>query len=103
MAADADANVLAPLRQDANHRNGWYAFYRSGKAALNMPMRSFAARRRDSARTLLLMAPGWCGSTSAGRRRACHRRQHPAPARHRRRRHGRGGQHYLDDLGRAVP
>ena len=39
----------------------WTLFevYRGGKAALNMLMRSFAARHRDDTRTLLLMAPGW--------------------------------------------
>jgi NAD(P)-dependent dehydrogenase (short-subunit alcohol dehydrogenase family) len=43
----------------ANNENGTYEVYRGSKAALNMFMRSFAARHADDPRTLLLMAPGW--------------------------------------------
>src|SRR6202012_2277505 len=42
-----------------NNVNGNYEVYRGSKAALNMFMRSFAARHQDDTRTLLLMAPGW--------------------------------------------
>ncbi|MBB5875578.1 SDR family NAD(P)-dependent oxidoreductase [Xanthomonas sp. 3498] len=88
----------------ANNSNGQYEIYRSSKAALNMLMRSFAARHRDSARTLLLMAPGWVRTDMGGPEArlsiddsipplldtidaAC----------------GRGGLNYLDYLGRVVP
>src|SRR5271170_149981 len=43
----------------ANNENGNYEVYRGSKAALNMFMRSFAARHADDSRALLLMAPGW--------------------------------------------
>ena len=39
-----------------NNESGKYEVYRGSKAALNMFMRSFAARRRDDDRTLLLLA-----------------------------------------------
>jgi NAD(P)-dependent dehydrogenase (short-subunit alcohol dehydrogenase family) len=41
-----------------NNENGAYDVYRGSKAALNMFMRSFAARHADDPRALLLMAPG---------------------------------------------
>ena len=42
-----------------NNENGHYEIYRGSKTALNMFMRSFAARHADDSRTLLLLAPGW--------------------------------------------
>lgn len=42
----------------ANNQTGGYEVYRGSKAALNMFVRTYAARHRDDARTLLLMAPG---------------------------------------------
>ena len=88
----------------ANNENGNYEVYRGSKAALNMFMRSFAARHRSDARTLLLMAPGWVRTDMGGPDArlgidesipnlvstidACE---------------GRGGLHYLDYLGRVVP
>ena len=49
-----------------NNDNGHYEIYRGSKTALNMFMRSFAARHADDPRTLLLMAPGWV-RTDTGR------------------------------------
>src|SRR3546814_20922250 len=49
-----------------NNTNGNYAVYRGSKAALNMFMRSFAARHLDDAKTLLLMAPGWVRTALSG-------------------------------------
>jgi NAD(P)-dependent dehydrogenase (short-subunit alcohol dehydrogenase family) len=43
----------------ANNTKGTHELYRGSKAALNMFMRSFAARQCDSDRALVLMAPGW--------------------------------------------
>ncbi|MCW2654040.1 MAG: 3-oxoacyl-ACP reductase [Mycobacterium sp.] len=39
--------------------NGGLHLYRASKSALNQLVRSFAARHRDDARTLLLINPGW--------------------------------------------
>src|SRR6187402_261778 len=49
-----------------NNTNGNYEVYRGSKAALNMFMRSFAARHKDDAKTLLLMAPGWVKTDMGG-------------------------------------
>ena len=38
---------------------GMREVYRSSKAALNMFMRSFAARQAETPRAMVLMAPGW--------------------------------------------
>jgi NAD(P)-dependent dehydrogenase (short-subunit alcohol dehydrogenase family) len=43
----------------SNNTSGMREVYRGSKAALNMFMRSFAARRSDTARAFVLMAPGW--------------------------------------------
>jgi NAD(P)-dependent dehydrogenase (short-subunit alcohol dehydrogenase family) len=50
----------------ANNLNGKYEVYRGSKAALNMFMRSFAARQAGNKRTLLLMAPGWVRTDMGG-------------------------------------
>ncbi|WP_017907469.1 SDR family NAD(P)-dependent oxidoreductase [Xanthomonas sp. SHU 199] len=88
----------------ANNTNGQYEIYRSSKAALNMLMRSYAARHRDSAHTLLLMAPGWVRTDMGGPQARLSIDDSIPPlldtidaAR------GRGGLHYLDYLGRVVP
>src|SRR5208282_4142499 len=49
-----------------NNENGHYEVYRGSKAALNMFMRSFAARHAGDPRTLLLMAPGWVRTDMGG-------------------------------------
>lgn len=87
-----------------NNTNGNHEVYRGSKAALNMLMRSFAARHKDDARTLLLMAPGWV-KTDMGGPEARLTIDESIPnlvdtmAAH----VGRGGLHYLDYLGRTVP
>jgi NAD(P)-dependent dehydrogenase (short-subunit alcohol dehydrogenase family) len=53
----------------ANNENGNHEVYRGSKAALNMFMRSFAARHADDPRTLLLMAPGWVRTDMVGPKR----------------------------------
>ena len=42
-----------------NNETGMRELYRGSKAALNMFMRSFAARQADAPRPMVLMAPGW--------------------------------------------
>jgi NAD(P)-dependent dehydrogenase (short-subunit alcohol dehydrogenase family) len=49
-----------------NNENGLHEIYRASKTALNMLMRSFAARHPDDPRTLLLMAPGWVRTALGG-------------------------------------
>ena len=43
----------------ANNETGMREVYRGSKAALNMLMRSFAARPSAIPRAMVLMAPGW--------------------------------------------
>ncbi len=50
----------------ANNTLGGRDLYRGSKAALNMFMRSYAARHADSARALLLLAPGWIRTELGG-------------------------------------
>jgi len=49
-----------------NNEKGGYELYRGSKAALNMFMRSYAARHAGGARALLLMAPGWIRTDLGG-------------------------------------
>ncbi|MDB5846782.1 MAG: short chain dehydrogenase family protein [Rhodoferax sp.] len=50
----------------ANNEKGGHEVYRGTKAALNMYMRSYAARHADGLRSLLLMAPGWIRTALGG-------------------------------------
>jgi NAD(P)-dependent dehydrogenase (short-subunit alcohol dehydrogenase family) len=50
----------------ANNTNGRYDVYRGTKAALNMHMRSYAARHAEERRALVLMAPGWIRTDLGG-------------------------------------
>lgn len=49
-----------------NNEKGGHEVYRGTKAALNMYMRSYAARHAGEARALLLMAPGWIRTELGG-------------------------------------
>ena len=88
----------------AGNANGGHELYRASKAALNMLMRSYAARHTGSARALLLLAPGWI-RTELGGPDAPFTLDETVPAivgtlidkR------GRPGLEYLDRMGRAVP
>jgi NAD(P)-dependent dehydrogenase (short-subunit alcohol dehydrogenase family) len=46
--------------------NGGFEVYRASKAALNILMRSYAARHAGDKRTLLLIAPGWVRTDMGG-------------------------------------
>lgn len=50
----------------SNNEKGGHEVYRGTKAALNMYMRSYAARQAGSARALLLVAPGWIRTELGG-------------------------------------
>lgn len=90
----------------ANNLNGHYEVYRGSKAALNMFMRSFAARHRDDApaKTLLLTAPGWVRTDMGGpQARLGIDESIPGLVSTIEAHAGRGGLHYVDYLGRVVP
>jgi NAD(P)-dependent dehydrogenase (short-subunit alcohol dehydrogenase family) len=50
----------------SNNETGLREVYRGSKAALNMFMRSFAARHAKTARAMVLMAPGWVRTDMGG-------------------------------------
>ena len=87
-----------------NNTNGKYEVYRGSKAALNMFMRSFAARHTGDSRTLLLMAPGWVRTDMGGpEARLSIEESIPSLLNTMEAHAGRPGLHYLDYLGRVVP
>ena len=87
-----------------NNENGHYEIYRGSKSALNMFMRSFAARHADDPRTLLLMAPGWVRTELGGfQARLSVEESIPNLANVMDAQAGKAGLQYLDYLGRKVP
>ena len=87
-----------------NNTNGRFEVYRGSKAALNMFMRSFAARHANDTRTLLLMAPGWVRTDMGGPEARLSIEESIPSLLHTMEAHeGRPGLHYLDYLGRVVP
>jgi len=88
----------------ANNETGGYEVYRGSKAALNMFMRSYAARNRDSGRTLLLMAPGWVRTDMGGPDAYLSIDEAiPALVDTVESQRGKHGLQYLDRLGATVP
>ena len=88
----------------SNNTNGLHDVYRGTKAALNMYIRSYAARHAGDARSLVLMAPGWI-RTDLGGQAATFSMEETIPqvvstllAQQ-----GKIGLQYLDREGRTVP
>ena len=88
----------------ANNESGHFEVYRGSKAALNMFMRSFAARHADDSRTLLLMAPGWVKTDMGGSEaRLTIEESIPNLVNTMDAQAGKAGLRYLDYLGKRVP
>ncbi|KAA9152241.1 SDR family NAD(P)-dependent oxidoreductase [Amycolatopsis acidicola] len=87
-----------------NNTQGMREVYRGSKAALNMFMRSFAARQAETGRALVLMAPGWI-RTGLGGEDAPYTMDETVPliADVLLSKLGRPGLEYLDRFGKTVP
>jgi NAD(P)-dependent dehydrogenase (short-subunit alcohol dehydrogenase family) len=87
-----------------NNETGERELYRGTKAALNMFMRSFAARHAGSSRPMVLMAPGWVRTDLGGPEgRLSIEESVPSLVNVLLSKEGTPGLQYVDYLGRTVP
>ncbi|MCP5420295.1 MAG: SDR family NAD(P)-dependent oxidoreductase [Gammaproteobacteria bacterium] len=87
-----------------NNEKGGRELYRGSKAALNMFMRSFAARHAGSSRALVLMAPGWIRTALGGSDAPFTIEENvPSLVNNLLAKQGAPGLQYIDYLGRTVP
>lgn len=88
----------------ANNETGQREVYRGSKAALNMFMRSFAARHAGTSRAMVAMAPGWVRTALGGPdARLSIEDSVPNLVNVLLAKRERPGLEYLDYLGRTVP
>ena len=104
VAADGTIAIMSSGQGSvANNQGGGFEVYRASKAALNQLMRSYAARHREDARALLLMAPGWVKTDLGGpHARLTIEQSIPSLVRTVDAQRGRGGLQYLDHRGDTV-
>jgi len=88
----------------ANNETGLREVYRGSKAALNMFMRSFAARHAGTSRAMVVMAPGWVRTEMGGPDgRLSIEESVPNLVNVLLSKQGKPGLEYLDYLGQTVP
>ena len=88
----------------SNNETGMRELYRGSKAALNMFMRSFAARHAGTSRAMVLMAPGWVRTALGGPdARLSIEESVPGLVNVLLSKQGTPGLQYVDYLGRTVP
>lgn len=88
----------------SSNTSGGHEVYRGTKAALNMYMRSYAARHAGESRALLLMAPGWVRTDLGGPEAPLSIEQSiPKMVNVILSQQGKPGLHYLDRDGKTVP
>lgn len=88
----------------SNNETGQREVYRGSKAALNMFMRSFAARQAGTSRPMVVMAPGWVRTELGGpEARLSIEESIPSLVNVLLAKLGSPGLQYLDYMGRTVP